>query len=409
LLQVSYKPSWDRNVADQVTNRYNPITFQYNTLDTNLSNKFNNNIFTNSGGLAYRFNQKKYNFNFGLDYQVLELSSKSVYPKTFEVNKKFNTFLPNARYEYKFENKSAIRFFYRTQTQTPNMVQLQNVINNTNPLAIVTGNPNLVQQYNHFVMTRYNISNLEKGRTFFLFMGGGGTANYIANSSLVAKKDTLLAQGISLNKGSQLSKPVNLSGYRNFRSFMNYSMPIKFIKCNLNLNGGFSYTATPGLVNEVKNKINNYNFNSTVGIGSNISTKADFYISYSPNYTIVSNSLQPQLNSNFFTSSTNLKGNLMPYKGLVLTSDITNTIFTGLGENFNQNFWLWNAGIGYKFLKSQQAELRLTVFDLLNQNNSSGRTVTEIYTEDNRTQVLRRFYMLTFTYNIKHFPNKKAE
>jgi hypothetical protein len=48
-------------------------------------------------------------------------------------------------------------------------------------------------------------------------------------------------------------------------------------------------------------------------------------------------------------------------------------------------------------------DVRVTVFDILKQNNSINRTVTETYIEDSHTQVLTQYYMLTVTYNIKKF------
>jgi hypothetical protein len=67
---------------------------------------------------------------------------------------------------------------------------------------------------------------------------------------------------------------------------------------------------------------------------------------------------------------------------------------------------LWNAGLGYKFLKNQQGEIRLSVFDILGQNQSITRNVTELYIEDTQTNLLQRYFMLTFTYNIKMFKTK---
>ncbi len=402
-LQVSYSPSWNRNTSNQLTNKYDSPTQSYRLLDPILSNNFVNNITTQSGGLSYRQKGKKYNFNVGANYQTVDLSSEQTFPLTLSVSMKFENILPTAMYQYTFDNKGNLRFFYRTSTNAPSVTQLQNVVNNTNPLSLTAGNPNLVQEYTHFIMGRYNISIVDKGKSFFIFMGGGANQNYIANSTLIAPKDTMLPQNVMLKRGSQLTKPVNLEGYWNYRTFMNYSMPIKIIKSNLNLNAGFSYTRTPGLINQVKNFGNNYNINGSAGIGSNISQKIDFNISYAPNFTIVENSIQPKLNNNYYFSNASVKANWMPWRGLVLSSDVTNTLYTGLSAAFNQNFWLWNAGIGYKFLKSQMAEIRLSVFDLLNQNNSTNRNVTETYTEDTRTQVLRRYFMLTFTYNIKKF------
>jgi uncharacterized membrane protein YgcG len=43
------------------------------------------------------------------------------------------------------------------------------------------------------------------------------------------------------------------------------------------------------------------------------------------------------------------------------------------------------------------------VFDLLKQNQSIVRTVTGSYIEDAQTQVLKQYFMLTFTYKLKNF------
>jgi hypothetical protein len=69
---------------------------------------------------------------------------------------------------------------------------------------------------------------------------------------------------------------------------------------------------------------------------------------------------------------------------------------------------LWNAAIGKKFLKKQAAELKLSVFDLLKQNQSITRTVTETGIEDYQSQVLQQYFMLTFTYSLKNFGVPKA-
>ena len=94
---------------------------------------------------------------------------------------------------------------------------------------------------------------------------------------------------------------------------------------------------------------------------------------------------------------------------MILQSEYSNTYYSGLTSAFNQSISLWNAAIGYKFLKNKQAELRLTVYDILNQNNSVSRTNTDSYIQDSQTNVLNRYYMLTFTYNFKKYFAKKEE
>jgi hypothetical protein len=63
--------------------------------------------------------------------------------------------------------------------------------------------------------------------------------------------------------------------------------------------------------------------------------------------------------------------------------------------------------IGQKFLKAQKAELKLSVFDLLKQNQSISRDVTELHIEDQRNEVLQQYFMLTFTYKLKTFGKGK--
>ncbi len=54
-------------------------------------------------------------------------------------------------------------------------------------------------------------------------------------------------------------------------------------------------------------------------------------------------------------------------------------------------------------MKNNAGELKLSVFDLLKQNQSIVRTVTNIYIEDAQSEVLQQYFMLTFTYNLKNF------
>jgi len=70
---------------------------------------------------------------------------------------------------------------------------------------------------------------------------------------------------------------------------------------------------------------------------------------------------------------------------------------------YNDDVVLWNLSVAYKFLPRDLAEIRLTLYDVLKQNDSIERNVTETYIEDTRTALLQRFALLTFTWNIRNF------
>lgn len=401
-LQFTYSPSFSQSNSERITNQLNEATNAYTELDPVLSNRFDNETTTQRGGLSYRLRVKNINFNVGADYQNIGLSSAQSFPRTLNVDKSFDNILPSVRIEYRPAQGMNFNLFYRTQTQTPSVTQLQNVIDNSNPLQLSAGNPNLSQQYTNTLVMRYNRTNIQTASTFFAVVSANFTSDYITNSTFIASKDTLLQEGVTLNRGSQLSQPVNLDGFWTLRSFLTYGMPVKLIKSNLNVNAGFTYTLSPGLINNALNEANTYNINGGLVLSSNISESLDFNISYSANYNIVKNTLQPQLDNNYYYQNTSLRFNWLPWKSVVINTDLTHSLYTGLGDEFNQSFLLWNAGVGYKFLKNKVGEVRLNAFDLLKQNNSIMRNVTETYVEDVRTDVLTRYFMLTFTYNIRN-------
>jgi hypothetical protein len=98
----------------------------------------------------------------------------------------------------------------------------------------------------------------------------------------------------------------------------------------------------------------------------------------------------------------------MPKGKWVISSDITLQSYSGLSNSFNQTFFLWNASVGRKFGKKNQWDFRLMAYDLLNQNRSITRNVTQTYFEDVRTNVLTRYVMFNLTYNLRSLNGNEA-
>ena len=292
---------------------------------------------------------------------------------------------------------------YRANTNAPSISQLQNVINNNNPLFLTTGNPDLKQQTSSVLTAKFTFTNTVKGQSFFANLYLQQANNYVANATYTARRDSLLNNNVVLYKGAQLTKPVNADGYVSLRSFLTYAMPVKFIKSNINLNSGFTWSKIPGIVNYANSITNNYVYSAGAVVSSNISEYIDFNLSYNVNYNVANSSIQLQQNNNYTMQSAGLQIKLLSKKGWFIHNDISNISYSGLSSGFNQSYWLWNAAIGKKFLKKQAAELKLSVFDLLKQNRSITRTVSDSYIEDVQNQVLTQYFMLTFSYKLKNF------
>jgi hypothetical protein len=402
-LQVNYNPQFTKSEADQQNRRFDKTKGDYSIFDTTQSNLFENTVTAQNGGITYRVGDFNNQLSVGLNYQNTQLKSAQTFPLQGNVNKRFSNWLPNLSWRRTFNRQSNLRVNYRASVNPPSVNQLQNVVNINNPLFVTTGNPNLEQSYTHFAFTRYSYTDAVKGRSFFAGFFAQQVNNYITNATYIAGTDSLIAQNITLRKGAQLSKPVNLNGYYSLRTFVTYGMPLKPIKTNLNLTLGYNYVRTPGLVNNVKNISNNNAYTLGVTFASNISEYIDFTLSYAGNFNQVTNSIQSQLNNKFYFHTVGFKINTLTKSGWFVLNDVNNTMYSGLADGFNQNYWLWNLSGGKKFLKNQRGELKITIFDLLKQNQSIVRNVGDTYVEDVQTQVLQQYFMLTFTYTLRNF------
>ena len=80
----------------------------------------------------------------------------------------------------------------------------------------------------------------------------------------------------------------------------------------------------------------------------------------------------------------------------------------GSSEGFNQEFLLWNMAVAKQFLKSNAAEIKLTVYDILNRNKGVNTIANDNYVEDIRSNVVPRFLLVSLTYNLKQKAQRKS-
>lgn len=406
MLMLNYRFENSNNTSDNSTFDFNSDTDEYDMLNPLLSNVFESNYFKNEIGTGIRF----FNFRSGFMMMVRaafewsELSAIGEFPQEYDLSREFNNIIPGMFLRYKINDASNLRFGYRTNTSQPTVSQLQNVLNNSNPLQLSIGNPNLDQQFNHRLFLRYQSTNTEVGSVFYAMITGSAINDYVGNATYIAASDTSI-DNIMLREGMQLTRPENMSGYYNVSSFANYGFPVNFIYSNLNFNAGISYSRIPGILNGMQNFSNTPSGNFGIVLSSNISEKIDFTISSTSAYTVSENTVNDNLNQSFFSQLSELRFYWNIFNGFVLRSNLSNQFYSGLTDDFNQSFTIWNVSLGYKFMKNDRAELVLSVNDILKENTNISRTATETYIQDARTNVLQRYAMLTLTYDIRHFPN----
>ncbi|MBK7174015.1 MAG: outer membrane beta-barrel protein [Bacteroidales bacterium] len=407
-VQLNYNIAWSQNDNDKKTYNYASDQLEYSLFDTLLSSIYDNEYLTHRLGTGYLYQTEKMNLNAGITYQYADLKGNTSFPLADSTQVGFNSILPNLMVNYKFSKVTNLRLIYRASTNAPSTSQLQRVLDNSNPVLLSTGNPGLNQEVRHFATTRFSHSNQDKTRNLFAMLFFQMTQDYIGNSTLVAFNDTLV-NGQEVKKGSQLTIPQNLDGAWNTRALFTFGFPVKPIRSNLNFNTGVSYNRLPSLINALANTSNTYGLNLGAVLSSNINEKVDFTFTYNLNYNLVENTLQPDLDNNYFFQIGSVQFNWEFWKGFFFQNSLTYQQYSGLSSDFQDRYTLWNFNLGKKLFKKKSGEIKLSCYDILDQNKSLTRTVTDTYIEDANTVVLRQYFMLSFTYNLRNFTGKAPE
>jgi hypothetical protein len=106
------------------------------------------------------------------------------------------------------------------------------------------------------------------------------------------------------------------------------------------------------------------------------------------------------LNTNYLSHEYNASVDWQLPKTFFLSTDFTYTVNSQRAEGYNAKIPIWNASISKQFLHYNRGELKFSATDLLNKNVVISRTNNPNYVEDSRTNSLRRFFMLSFTYSL---------
>ncbi len=396
-LEFRYNLSLSNNESDRRTTDFNQETGQYDRVNLLLSNNFVNTFVTNRLGTSYQYRRVKYQYTLGFDIQNASLQSENLSRDT-TIAKMFQNILPNARFQYTIARNRTFTLDYRTRVNAPSVTQLQPVIDNSNPLYIRSGNPSLRPEYTHSLNLNYRNFDQTTFKSFVASVGLTNTYNRIVNATTITPS------------GAQVSQPINTDGYYSLFAFTSFGKPLNWGEQKVNLNWNSSVNGSRGIsfVNGLSNSSVNLNIGQGLSLNTNIKEKTDLNLSGNVTYSVATYSIQPQQNTRYFTNTANLRAYHRFGNRLFLSTDVYYIANTGRAAGYNQQFTLLNGSLGHFLFKQKQGELRITGYDLLNQNQSITRNTSETYIEDTQSLVLRRYFMLTFSYSIRYFAAMRA-
>ena len=398
-LQLGYKLSYADSENDRKTYGRSAVTDLYDQLDESLSNEYRSGYLTQAGSVGLRYHAGKLNAMLGIDAQWASLAGDLVYPRPDELRHEYFSVLPSFTLRYSIDRTNSFQFRYRSKSASPSVADLQDVIDNSNPLFLSAGNPDLDQQLSHTANLRY-VRTSNAGHTFIAMIGVTLQQDYVGDSTFVAKEDSVLSSTVTLNKGSQFTRPVNLDGYYSLQSMLTYGFPVDFIRSNINISLSANYANVPTVFDGVESRTRELNLIPKIIIGSNISKHLDFTVSYSAGVNKLFSSLETASESDYVIHTASAKLGWTVFWGLTLRSTFNYVGYSGL-ETEAEDYFLWNVSLGKKFLKSNAAEVKLESFDVLKQNRAFTHRTGSNYYDYVSSNVLQPYAMISFTYTIR--------
>jgi hypothetical protein len=303
---------------------------------------------------------------------------------------------PKASIRFKMGAQRGLRFGYEGTTRQPTLQQIQPVRENTDPLNIQVGNPNLKQEFNHNINVNFNDYKVLTGRALYFNAGMNLINNAISGSD---KVDSV---------GRRVYQFVNVDGNINYYAYSGIWFKIK--KLNLNVNAGLN--ANGGKVNNFINGLRNTNNYATLGgdLGFNYDkeNKYSFYFSGRPSFTRSTSSIRPDVITRYWTVDNEFNATYQLPKKFEINASL-NYNWRQKTDVFgqNRNVWLLGGWIAKKFWKNDAGELRFSMNDILNQNIGFQRNAASNFISENTYQTIRRYWLLGFTWNFNRSPGTK--
>ena len=399
-LDASYDFSATNSTNTRNVFEFDEFTNEYLNFNELLSSDFKLKSRKNIPNVGMNYEGEKWRLGSEIGLLNTTLENENFLQESSFSNSYNNLFL-SANIRYEFQRSKSIYFRYYSDADIPTIQQLQPVLNRTNPLNIFVGNPNLRPSYRQSMRAGYRNYDFANRSGFFSY------------ASITFTNDNVVPVTITGEDFVRTTNYTNVDGAINSYVGMSYSKTDKKEKrefrYRLGLNG--DYSRNIGFTNGFKYEAERF----SVRPGITLTYAIEDYFSIDPGYNLVYTDIQydinPERDEDFINHQLSLGTTTYWPKNVVFGNDISYNYYGKVSPGFDNTSLLWNASLGYKFLKDN-ATLKVKVYDLLNQNVSTQRIVGDDFIQDKESLILRRYAMLSFTYKLSKFggenPNTRS-
>ncbi len=369
-------------------------------LNTDLSNAYNRDFTQTSAGFNYKINKNTASLTVGsaLQHSTLNGIINAFNPliETPPIKRSVVNILPNLAYTKDISRSKSLRINYNTSINEPSLEQLQPIVDNSDPLNIYIGNPELRTAYRHRLNLNYNSFSQFTNTGFFMGFNANFTHNPIVNARTI---DEFFVQ---------TTTPINTPYSISSNMFMNFNTPLKFIKHRVSMNNSVGHNNNFLFINGVENVVNRYS--NTIGVRLDNSKKQLVDIAYGVNWSWnkTAYNLNSDLNAQFSNYSYFSELNLNLPNNWNLGTDIRSNIYSQ--EDFGDRVTItrWQANVSKILLPSKKLRVALSAFDLLNQNRNINRNANINFVEDTRIVSIGRYFMMSVGYSFSGFGNTSS-
>lgn len=362
-------------------------------LNVPRSNGFERAYTYYNAGTRFNRNNERYRFVSGLEVRRSNLDGL-IRNRDETIANSYTHVLPNMNFRIEVKDNHNVNLRYNTSTREPSLTQLQPFVNNTNPLNIYTGNPDLVPEYTHRLRGEYRFFDQFSFRNLFTFFNYNYTHNTIAQSRHYD------------DRGVQTRSPINTAASWSGNVGANYGTPIRRLGVDVDVEYRLSYSEGTELINLVAN--DNQSVRNTVefNIENRNRERVDVEVGATFNFNNARYSLNEELNRDYVNSTYSLEANIYPTSAWTIETDLRyqvydDNLYGSTQPHFGnvENVARWDASVMRRMLDNR-VEIEFRARDLLNQNRGISISNNSNFIQESRTDSLGRYFMLQVNYRL---------
>ncbi|MRI02576.1 outer membrane beta-barrel protein [Kriegella sp. EG-1] len=397
-LDLTYKHRKEINKNAQSVYDFNDITGSYSDFNNTLSSDF---LFENSQKMpkiSIKRDREKLNLGLDVEYVFSDLENTE-FLQNSTLSKAYENILFSGYANYTLQKGKRLSVYFDSDLNLPQINQLQPIANVSNPLNIVTGNPNLEPSVSNQLYLNYNNFNWKERTGSFIYFGFNFQDNVIA--PVTETDENLLRQ----------TTYTNVNGNYNHYGGVGYSKEFKkdsTLSVKVNFRPYFNFQKNVGFVNGERLDAKRNSFTPRISTSFNFNKILELEPTYSLTFNATRYNIESFDDINFTSHNAELKTTLYWPKNLIWGNDIRYNYNGNVSEGFVKDAVFWNMSLGVQLFK-QKATLKVLAYDLLNQNINTRRTTGQDFIQDLQGTVLTRYFMMSMTYKFDQFGGKKSK